>query len=494
MIAIFDPSDLQPYLHDASNMSGGSAVSVVIPDNENEVATALAAASKANTPVTIAGAGTGIVGGRIPFGGIVLSTERLNAIRCIDADHGIAGAGVILNDYVMAAKQNGLLYAPDPTEWSCFLGGTVATNASGARTFKYGATRNHICRLRIALSTGDLLDLRRDKFFAEPDGTFTLPLESGRTLAGKLPGYHMPQTRKNASGYYIAPGMDLIDLFIGSEGTLGIVTEVETRLLPLPQDQLSCVVFFESQYDLLTFVTEARDLSFASRRSQTVNTIDATALEYFDSESLGLMRENNPSIPLQAAGAILFEQEMTPETENNLLSAWMELFETNRAMLDDSWFATNETDRARLRDFRHALPVKVNEWLTHHRQRKVSTDMAVPDDRFPAMLDFYQQELKSAHLQYVIFGHIGDSHVHVNILPRNDDEATLARAIYGRFVERAVSVGGTVSAEHGIGKLKKDYLKVLYGESLLKEMAALKRVFDPACVLGRGTMFSESYL
>jgi len=120
--------------------------------------------------------------------------------------------------------------------------------------------------------------------------------------------------------------------------------------------------------------------------------------------------------------------------------------------------------------------------------------MAVPDDRFPAMLDFYQQELKSAHLQYVIFGHIGDSHVHVNILPRNDDEATLARAIYGRFVERAVSVGGTVSAEHGIGKLKKDYLKVLYGESLLKEMAALKRVFDPACVLGRGTMFSESYL
>jgi len=85
-----------------------------------------------------------------------------------------------------------------------------------------------------------------------------------------------------------------------------------------------------------------------------VNTIDATALEYFDSESLGFMRGNNPSIPLQAAGAILFEQEMTPETENNLLSAWMELFERNRAMLDDSWFATNERDRTRLRDFRHA--------------------------------------------------------------------------------------------------------------------------------------------
>jgi D-lactate dehydrogenase (cytochrome) len=206
------------------------------------------------------------------------------------------------------------------------------------------------------------------------------------------------------------------------------------------------------------------------------------------------MRENNPSIPLVAAGAVLFEQELTPETEDSLLSAWMGLFEKHSAMLDDSWFATNDIDRTRLRDFRHALPVKVNEWLTHHRQQKVSTDMAVPDNRFPAMLDFYQQELKSARLQYVIFGHIGDSHVHVNILPRNDDEAALAHEIYGRFIERAVSVGGTISAEHGIGKLKRDYLKVLYGESLLKEMAALKRVFDPGCILGRGTMFSEIYL
>src|SRR6266481_4664408 len=237
-------------------MPGGGADSVVIPDNEQEIATVLAAASKAKTPVTIAGAGTGIVGGRIPFGGIVLSTERLNAIRHIDTDHGIAGAGVILNDYVFAAKRQGLLYAPDPTEWSCFLGGTVATNASGARTFKYGATRNHIRRLRIALSTGELLDLRRGKFFAEPNGAFTLPLESGRTLAGKLPRFQMPLTRKNASGYYVAPGMDLIDLFIGSEGTLGLVTEVETRLLPMPKDQLSGVVFFESQYDLLSFVAE----------------------------------------------------------------------------------------------------------------------------------------------------------------------------------------------------------------------------------------------
>src|SRR5882724_7445732 len=267
MIAIFDPSDLQPYLHDASNMSGGSAVSVVIPDNEQEITTALAAASKANTPVTIAGAGTGIVGGRIPFGGIVLSTERLNAIRCIDADHGIAGAGVILNDYVMAAKQNGLLYAPDPTEWSCFLGGTVATNASGARTFKYGPTRKYVQRLKIALATGELIDLRRGELQADPMGRIKIPLPSGQLLEAQLPAYHMPHTRKHASGYYVAPEMDVLDLFIGSEGTLGVIVEVEVALLPKPEGLLSGIVFFANDESVLSFVSKARSLSLENRQS-----------------------------------------------------------------------------------------------------------------------------------------------------------------------------------------------------------------------------------
>jgi D-lactate dehydrogenase (cytochrome) len=147
-----------------------------------------------------------------------------------------------------------------------------------------------------------------------------------------------------------------------------------------------------------------------------------------------------------------------------------------------------------MREFRHGLPVLVNEWLSHHGQRKVSTDMAVPDEQFAHMLRFYRETLRASDLQYVIFGHIGDNHVHVNIMPRDEQEAAQAREIYLRFVERAVRWGGTVSAEHGIGKLKRDYLRVLYGEQHLREMAALKRAFDPACVLGRGNIFAEEYL
>jgi D-lactate dehydrogenase (cytochrome) len=490
--------DLEPYLHDASNLSGGAATSLVSPRTDLEVAELLREAAKEHIPVTVAGAGTGVVGGRVPLGGVVLSTRHLNQIQSIEklsdsTGFGIAGAGVVLDEYSKASSARGLFYPPDPTEWSCFLGGTVATNASGSKSFKYGSTRDYIRRLKVALSTGDVLDIQRGSLFAE-GRSFAVPLPGGRSITGELPAYSMPNTRKNAAGYFIAPGMDLIDLFIGSEGTLGVITEVETRLVPMPAEVVSGVVFFKSEDDLLAFVKEARAISFRSRASVAAETIDARAIEYFDREALLFMRSRNESIPGDAAGAILFEQEMTSESEEILLAAWMELLERHNALLEDSWFATNLADRERLRQFRHALPVTVNEWLTHHGQRKVSTDMAVPDDMFPEMLKFYQDQLKTAGLKYVIFGHIGDSHVHVNILPHNDQEAAAARAMYGRFIERAVAYGGTISAEHGIGKIKRDYLKVQYGEDFLAQMAELKRAFDPACILGRGNIFSDSYL
>jgi D-lactate dehydrogenase (cytochrome) len=147
-----------------------------------------------------------------------------------------------------------------------------------------------------------------------------------------------------------------------------------------------------------------------------------------------------------------------------------------------------------MRAFRHALPVMVNEWLARRGQRKVSTDMAVPDEAFPEMLRFYKETLRTGRLKFVIFGHIGDNHVHVNILPRDDAEQAAARETYARFVERAVTLGGTISAEHGVGKIKREYLRALYGERHLREMAELKRAFDPACVLGRGNVFAEEFL
>lgn len=470
----------ESYVSDASFIRDGYADRVVLPESVEEVSEILADANRDRVAVTVSGAGTGTVGGRVAFGGIVLATDRLNHIKNIvregEGGYAVAEAGVILADLQRAVDQEGLLYPPDPTERGAFLGGTVATNASGARTFKYGPTRRYINRLKIVLANGEIVDLRRGDVRATSDGRIRVG-----SVEAQLPSYQLPATRKNAAGYFVAPEMDAVDLFIGSEGTLGVICEVEVKLVKKPEGLLSGVVFFAGEPDVLAFVRDAR-----ARET-------ARAIEFFDRESLDFLRTKYPDIPAKAVGAIFFEQETTEATEESVLSAWMELLDQHHAF-SDSWFATNEQDQARLREFRHQLPVLMNEWFSRYNQRKVSTDMAVPDEAFPGLFRLYKDTLKSSGLRYTIFGHIGDNHVHVNILPRNDDEGARARELYVEFLKYAASVGGTLSAEHGIGKLKREYLRLFYNDDQLREMAALKKAFDPNAILGRGNIFSEELL
>jgi D-lactate dehydrogenase (cytochrome) len=497
MLTKSSPDEIQDFLTDASYIRDGYADQVVLPETANDVATALAAANQAKTPVTVSGAGTGTVGGRVAFGGIVLATDRLNHIKSVErADGGgsaVAEAGVVLSNLQVAVDAEGLLYPPDPTERGCFLGGTVATNASGARTFKYGPTRKYVRRLKVALANGELLELRRGGLRADTAGKIEIPLPSGTVIRAQLPSYVMPATRKNASGYFVASGMDVIDLFIGSEGTLGVIVEVEVQLLAKPEGLLSGVVFFAAQPDVLAFVADARSQSLKTRATRQESSLDARALEYFDSQSLVFLRQKYPTVPETAVAAVFFEQETTPTNEDSVLSAWMDLLDRHHA-LADSWFAPNEQDQARLREFRHQLPVLMNEWFSHYKQRKVSTDMAVPDDQFAGLFKFYEDTLRSSELRYTIFGHIGDNHVHVNILPRDESEGVRARDLYVQFLKYAAAVGGTLSAEHGVGKLKRDYLRLFFSEDHLREMAALKRAFDPNGILGRGNIFSEELI
>ena len=481
MIIKSNPDEIQSFLSDASFLKDGHADRVVLPESVEEVSEILAAANRDRVPATVSGAGTGTVGGRVAFGGIVLATDKLNRIKSIVHEDGggyaVVEAGVILSDLQRAVDQEGLLYPPDPTERGCFVGGTVATNASGARTFKYGPTRSYIRRLRVVLASGEIVDLRRGEVQANSEGRIRV----GSAIDVKLPSYRMPATRKSATGYFVAPQMDAVDLFIGSEGTLGVICEVETRLLPKPEGLLSGVVFFADERDALAMVAEARARA------------DARALEFFDHESLKFLREKYPEVPANAVGAIFFEQETNAASEEAVLNQWMALLDRHHAFAD-SWFATNEQDQARLREFRHQLPVLMNEWFARYNQRKVSTDMAVSDEAFPGLFRLYKETLKSSGLRYTIFGHIGDNHVHVNILPRDETEGARARELYLQFLKYAAAVGGTLSAEHGVGKLKREYLRMFYNDYQLREMAALKKAFDPVGILGRGNIFAEELL
>lgn len=494
--------EIQAYLVDASNLQGGFAEKLFVPETAEEVAEIVRKADEKRIKITVSGARTGTVGGAVPFGGWIISLEKLNKIKEINREEkfAVVESGVILRDFQKTVEAQNLFYPPDPTEWSCQIGGTIATNASGARSFRYGATRNFVRRLEIILANGENLSLRRGENFSN-GGFVEVKTQQGTKIKAKLPTYRQPNVRKNTSGYFTSQTVDAIDLFIGSEGTLGIITEAELALLPKPESFFSGIIFFEEEENLLRFVNEVRELSFRNREIKDQRpitkdpfSIDATLIEYFDEKALKFIREKFPEVPENAKGAIFFEQETTAQTEDVLLEKWNDLLEKHSADPEQSWFTTNEPDREKMRAFRHALPVSVNERIVRHKQKKIGTDMAVPDENFAAFFRFYKEKLNSSGLDYVIFGHIGDCHLHANLLPKNDEEALKARHLYGRFIAQAIMLGGTVSAEHGIGKHKSKYLYVQFGERFVNEMAELKKAFDQKGILGRGNLFDEKFL
>jgi FAD/FMN-containing dehydrogenase len=412
-------------------------------------------ATASGTPVTIAGAGTGVTGGRVPFGGWVVSLEKFNRLE-IHRGYAICGAGVLLRDLHAAAQGSGQFYPPDPTETGAAIGGNIATNASGSRSFQYGSTRRWVEELRVAMANGFVSQFSRGQAIDFDPGAIPLP-----------------QVTKNTAGYLLRSGMDWIDLFCGSEGTLGVIVEARVGLLPAPKALLAGVVFFPSD-----------ETAFAAVESWPRS---LRMLEYMDAHSLDLLRTRYPEIPPSAHAALLIEQELESE-DSPEVDAWIERIETSGALAEDSWFAATAADRERFRRFRHALPELVNDTVRRSGALKMNTDYAVPLDRNREMLDRYRRVLEAEFPgRYVIFGHIGDAHVHVNLFSDPADPKH-ASDVLTRLAREAVALGGTVSAEHGLGKRKAHLLALQYTPEQIDAMRAVKRRLDPAGILGRNTL------
>jgi len=406
--------------------------------------------------VTIAGAGTGVTGGRVPFGGWVISLERFKRLE-IHSGYAVCGAGVLLRDLHAAAQASGQFYPPDPTETGAAIGGNIATNASGSRSLRYGATGRWVQRLRVAFADGSVREFGR-----------------GEAIDFDLGAIPLPAVTKNTAGYLLRPGMDWIDLICGSEGTLGVVTEARVGLLPAPKALLAGVIFFASDEAALAVIDEWRG--------------GLRMLEYMDANSIEVLRARYPEMPREAKAVLLIEQELESEDDPQV-DLWIERIEASGALAEASWFATTAADRERFRKFRHTLPELVNDKVRRSGALKMNTDYAVPLARNREMLSYYRERLEAEFPgRYVIFGHIGDAHVHVNLFsdPENPKHATEVLADLAR---KAVELGGTVSAEHGLGKRKAHLLKLQYSAEHLETMRAVKRRLDPANVLGRGTIW-----
>ena len=320
----------------------------------------------------------------------------------------------------------------------------------------------------------------------------TLTDLDGNNIVLALPKYIMPNT-KNASGYFVEDNMDAIDLFIGSDGTLGVITQIEIALTPLPPQIWGISCFFEAEANALQFVSLVR------HEIQGI-----AAMEYFDPNALSLLRTQKesgtafaqlPDIPFSYTCCIYIELHCNTETDIE-----QKMFEIGRKIelaqgnLQDTWVARNENDIDCLHFFRHAVPESVNMVIDHRKKidsmiTKLAADMSVPDQYLEEVFDLYRSGLEENNLQSATWGHIGNNHLHVNILPKNMEDYKTGKALYGIWADEITKMGGAISAEHGVGKLKANFLEVMYGAENIQQMAALKHQLDPLALLGEGNLF-----
>ena len=512
------------HLTDESKLTMGPFDFLFFPKNEKELSAVIEEMTARKITVTVAGARTGLVGGCVPPSGAMISLEKMH--RVLEVYHAPkagewrvrAEPGVLLSDLNRMAMNksfpdlekssdsriieqldqykadpNKYFYPPDPTEMNCSLGGTVATNASGARTFRYGPTRDWVRGLRIMTMTGEVLDIPRGKYFSSPSGWFTIYDSAGNYYPVRVPDYHPPRT-KNTSGFYASPHMDLVDLFIGSEGAFGIVTSVDVGLLPW-EPTCSIVQFTDTNQRALALVQSLR----ADRR------LKLDFLEFYSGTALKLLRDlqaddpkvvGMPPIPSDAGAAVFFEIAFDPEDPAPDYRALFETISAGGASLENSWAGYEARELARLRVFRHLLPERVTEVIAERKKiypnlHRLSSDLAVPDEHLLDIWNVYQGLLEEAGIDYAGYGHAGNNHFHISSMPMDMDQLARGMEIYRQFAEKAVSFGGSVSAEHGVGKIKAKLLKLMYSPEQLAQMFEVKKALDPGLMLNPGNIFVD---
>ena len=511
-----DPSTIQSFVEDAAHYPGGHAAGVVFPRSEADVAAVL----REHHSVLVIGAQSSVTGGATPRGEVVLSTSKMATILEVGDDFVRVQPGlpvVTLKERLAAESR---YYPPAPTYDGAFVGGTIATNASGAATFKYGSTRNWVRALTVVLASGEVLDIVRGDVRAHADGYFEIETSSG-VVRVPMPTYLMPDVPKLSAGYHSAPGMDLIDLFIGSEGTLGVIVEATLGIItPAPATCLALVPF-PSEAAALGVVADVRERSRRTWRERDPLGLDVSAIEMLDRRCLAMLHEDGAdakhgiSLPAGTDIALLIQLELAPGTTGEVA------YEQIAAALDPGGDATPlglfcrllddagvldhvdvavPGDRARAQqffDFREAAPEAVKHRVGVLKERvdpgiqKTAADMVVPFDRFGEMMQVYRDGYERRGLPYAIWGHVSDGNVHPNVIPRTLADVKAGQEAILEFGREVVARGGSPLSEHGVGRsaVKQALLRQLYGDRGIEEMRAVKAALDPGWKLAPGVLF-----
>jgi D-lactate dehydrogenase (cytochrome) len=492
---------------------------VALPRTEGEVAWVLREAS-AVLPI---GAQSSLTGGATPRGEWVLSTSRMNEIEVLAQDRVRAKAGAALLTLEDELRRRGLFYPPAPTFRGAFVGGAASTNAAGAVTFKYGSTRDWVRALRVVLASGDVLELERGEVRADSRGVFEVELTTGEVISVPVPAYSMPRVAKRSAGYHAEPGMDLVDLFVGSEGTLGVITLVELRVIPEPGRFYGWLTFgSEAQaLDTVACLREASRLTWASRDPRG---IDVAAIESMDRRCLELLREDGADrrngLPLAAEAdtAILFEAELPPGTDATVAMEQIGrldqedrpdtpltrlcLLLRRQGVLDSLEVALpGDTRRAaQLEAIREAVPLAVNHRVEAIQRvkdplvHKTAADMIVPFEHLATAMRRYREGFSRRGLDHALWGHASDGNIHANVIPRSAEDVRLGEEAILEFGEEVIALGGCPLSEHGVGRnpTKQALLRRLYGEAGIEQMRRVKAALDSGWKLSPGVLFDRA--
>jgi glycolate oxidase len=436
--------DLLVYGYDATPEIRGIPDVAVFPENIDGLKAALAFSRDEGLPVTPRGAATGLSGGSTPIdGGMVLGLTRMNRIIEIDEENltATAEAGVITIDLFNAVAVRGLFYPPDPGSQNVStLGGNVAENAGGLRGLKYGVTRNYVMALNGLLY----------------DGTEF-------TTGGKCV--------KDVAGY------SLRDLLVGSEGTLGIITEITVRLITPPQEKRTLLAYFR---DIRT-AGEAVSKIIAAR-------IIPATLEIMDKMTINCVEDYAAiGLPRQMAALLLIEVDGHPAVVAEEAEGVRRILEEVRA--DEIHQAANTAEAARLTAARRTALSAV----ARVSPTTILEDATVPRSRLAETFAEIERLKEKYGVRVATFGHAGDGNLHPAALTdeRNAAEIANVHAFFSELYEKVLAVGGTVSGEHGIGIAKKGYLLRQFGEGGMAVMRRIKDAFDPAGRLNPGKIFSD---
>jgi D-lactate dehydrogenase (cytochrome) len=461
-------------LMDESSLSGGWCSEAVWPESEEEARDCMEDFHSRGIPVTLSGALTGVAGGAVPEGGAVISTGALRGVSGEDVPKVLAGTTLDeLADW-LAGSLPGRFYPPDPTESTASVGGTVATDASGSDSYMYGSTRRWVRSLGLVLPGGRSLKLERGEFGFDGNGVCVHPVTGKLTL----PVVENRPPEKNAAGYWMKPGMDLVDLFIGSEGTLGMVTSAELELACEPEYVIDTAVFCDGAGQFWHLFEAMRESDLRLR-----------ALEMMDDRCIGFLAENHRgedlALPVTGGWVLLSRFEADGEEELDAVLEGVEsMVEGAGVSPDRVWGGLEPHERQRIRDFRHALPETVNSVVASSREacpgvHKLGTDSAVPVEDLREFHGMITERFAGTGMDFLVFGHAGQGHLHANVLPRDAGEEAVGEQAVLDVSRWAVSRGGTVSAEHGVGRIKSDLLRLMYSDSELEGMGRLRRTIDP---------------